>query len=156
MDRRSDTTARQVSVQQLVLFSLGGRKFGVDVANVREIRGWQPVTELPHGSQFMLGVINLRGLVVPVFDLQAMLGFLSGDTASGVVIVIEYAGQSAGFLADGVSDIINVTPEQFNAPPPCTGCAEELLHAMIIQGDDIIGLLDLSAIVPAAQDAIAA
>lgn len=156
MNRYSDTMSRQVSVQQLVLFSVGGHKFGVDVANVREIRGWQPVTELPHGSQFMLGVINLRGLVVPVFDLQAMLGFRPGDTASGVVIVIEHAGHSAGFLADGVSDIINVTPEQFNAPPSCTGCAEELLHAMFIQGDDIIGLLDLSAIVPAAQDLIAA
>jgi len=148
--------SRLASVQQLVLFSLGGRRFGVNVAKVREIRGWQPVTELPHGSEFMIGVINLRGLVVPVFDLQAMLGFRPGDTASGVVIVIEHAGHSAGFLADGVSDIINVTPEQFSAPPSGTGCAEELLHAMIIQGDDIIGLLDLSAIVPAAQDLIAA
>ncbi len=156
MNRYSDTVSRQVSVQQLVLFSVGGRKFGVNVANVREIRGWQPVTELPHGSEFMLGVINLRGVVVPVFDLQAMLGFRPGDAARGVVIVIEHAGHSAGFLADGVSDIINVTPEQLNSAPPCTGCAEELLHAMIIQGDDIIGLLDLSAIVPAAQDLIAA
>lgn len=156
MNCHSDGTVQQVSVQQLVLFSLGGRKFGVNVAEVREIRGWQPVTELPHGSQFMLGVINLRGLVVPVFDLQAMLGFRPGNTANGVVIVIEHAGHSAGFLADGVSDIVNVTSEQFNAPPACTGCAEALLHAMIIQGDDIIGLLDLSAIVPVAQDLIAA
>ncbi len=157
MPQPSALASHNRSAQQLVLFALGGRKFGVNVANVREIRGWQPVTELPHGSQFMMGVINLRGLIVPVFDLQAILGFPSTEArGTGVVIVIEHEGHSAGFLADGVSDIINVTPEQFNPPPSCSGCADELLNAMVIQGDEIIGVLDLSAIISTSKEAIAA
>lgn len=157
MSHQPGPATRQHVAQQLVLFALGGCKFGVDVANVREIRAWQPVTQLPHGSQFMLGVINLRGLIVPVFDLQAILGFSTAEARSaGVVIVIEHSGHSAGFLADCVSDIISVTPEQFNPPPACTSCAEELLDAIVIRGTEIIGVLDLSPIITLSKITIAA
>ena len=86
----SGTSNGPQALQQLVLFGLGGRQFGVDVGCVREIRGWQTTTELPGSKCFILGVINLRGNVVEVLDLQARLGFgANSNVVAGVVIVVE-------------------------------------------------------------------
>ena len=86
---------------------------------IREIRGWTQTTELPHSPDYVCGVINLRGMVLPVVDLKARLGRGRTDvTAKHVIIVVRCGEQTMGLLVDAVSDIltaregdIQVTPE---------------------------------------------
>lgn len=146
----SPVAAGSAQSRQIVVFSIGGRAFGVDVGCVREIRGWQQTTELPNSPAHMLGVINLRGAIVPVFDLQARLGFgRDQSTAASVVIVVEIGDAFVGFVSDGVSDIVDVLPGELRDAPEHTDGAQALLKGLAIKGADIIGLLDLEAAIGA-------
>ena len=134
--------------RQIVVFKLRGRVFGVDVGCVREIRGWQPTTELPHAPNYVLGVVNLRGAIVPVFDLQARLGFgPNDDAAAGVVIVVEIGDRFVGFLSDSVSDIVDICEDDLRAAPDYADGHRPLLRGLAVKSDDIIGLLDLDAVI---------
>lgn len=133
-------------IRQMVVFRLAGRAFGIDVDCVREIRGWQPTTELPQSAHHMLGVINLRGAIVPVFDLQAKLGF--GENAVGmasVVVVADLGERMIGILADAVSDIVDLLPGEL-LPVPANCCDAALLHGLVTRDSEIIGLLNLASI----------
>ncbi len=148
---------RLQNVQQLVLFVLGNRKFGVEVGLVREIRGWQPVTEVPSSAPNILGVVNLRGAIIGVYDLHARLGITRQPIGqSSVVIVIEQEGRSAGFLADAVSDIVAIAPEQVRAPSDTGSNIDPLLSAMLLRGSDIVSVLDLASLLPVVEQAKAA
>lgn len=140
------TTILPTDIRQMVVFRLAGRAFGIDVAGVREIRGWQPTTELPQSASHMLGVINLRGAIVPVFDLQAKLGFgANAIGAASVVVVADLGGRMIGILADAVSDIVDVLPGELR-PAPVNCCDAALLHGLVTRDSEIIGLLNLAAI----------
>lgn len=137
--------------RQIVVLTLRGRVFGVDVGCVREIRGWQPTTELPHAPDYVLGVVNLRGAIVPVLDLQARLGFGPNcNAAAGVVIVLEIGDRFVGFLSDSVSDIVDIGGDDLRAAPDYADGHRPLLSGLAIKNDDIIGLLDLEAVTDAA------
>lgn len=134
------------TIHQMVVFSLAGHAFGIDVADVREIRGWQPTTEIPRSASHMLGVINLRGAIVPVFDLQDKLGFgASVVEATSVVVVADLGERMIGVLADAVSDIVDIHPGDL-LPPPATCCEAGVLQGLVTRGDQIVGLLDLASI----------
>jgi purine-binding chemotaxis protein CheW len=86
--------------------------------SVREIRGWTRATPLPHAPDFVRGVINLRGTVLPVVDLSVRLGMapVMGD-ARNVIIVVQMGAQTAGLLVDAVSDILNLPRTDLQPPP---------------------------------------
>ena len=85
---------------------------------MREIKGWQPTTPLPNAASHVLGVINLRGTIIAVYDLRHRLGLGPAEVSrSSVVIVVDLADRLAGILVDSVSDIIDV-PRSRPAPPP--------------------------------------
>ncbi len=93
------------------------RSFGVDVGAVREIKGWQPATPLPNAAAHVLGVINLRGAIIAVYDLRHRLGLGPAEVSrSSVVIVVDLAERFAGILVDAVSDIVDV-PRPTLRPP---------------------------------------
>lgn len=132
------------SPRQIVVFGLGGRSFGIDIACVREIRGWQPTTELPQSGHDMLGVINLRGAVVPVLDLQARLGFgRNAVSESSVVVVVALGESTIGLLADAVFDIVDILPGELR-PAPHNASAGSLLQGLAVKDEHIIGLIDLA------------
>ena len=140
------TVLTTTDIHQMVVFRLAGRAFGIDVAGVREIRGWQRTTELPQSASHMLGVINLRGTIVPVFDLQAKLGFGANAVgAASVVVVADLGERMIGILADAVSDIVDVLPGELR-PAPVNCCDATLLHGLVTRDSEIIGLLNLAAI----------
>ncbi len=144
----SQTTAPPAEPGQIVVFKIGGRAYGIDVGRVREIRGWQPTTELPNAPEHILGVINLRGVIVPVLDLRARLGFgVDGCNAASVVIVVEIGEDLVGFVSDAVSDILDVKPGELRPAPDHAEGAAALLKNLAIKSDEIIGLLDLEAVV---------
>jgi purine-binding chemotaxis protein CheW len=145
-DHRSGAVAGIAAARQIVVFGLGGRSFGIDISCVREIRGWQQTTELPQSDRHMLGVINLRGAVVPVLDLQARLGFGSNAVSeSSVVVVVALGDAMIGLLADAVSDIVDLLPGELR-PEPANASSVSLLHGLAVKDNLIIGLIDLEQV----------
>jgi purine-binding chemotaxis protein CheW len=134
--------------QQIVTFRVDGRAFGVDVGTVREIKGWQAATPLPNAAAHVLGVINLRGAIIAVYDLRQRLGLGSASISrSSVVIVVDLGERFAGILVDAVSDIVDVVDSERRPAPDVAGGGDDVLDGLVGKGDDVVALLDLQAIV---------
>ncbi|HEY8535918.1 MAG TPA: chemotaxis protein CheW, partial [Vicinamibacterales bacterium] len=105
-----ETTASSESFQVLT-FILGNESYGVDILRVQEIRGWSTVTKIPHAPAYVLGVLNLRGSIVPIVDLRMRFNLDRAEyTAVTVIIVLSVnspAGRrEIGVVVDGVSDVV--------------------------------------------------
>jgi purine-binding chemotaxis protein CheW len=139
--------------ERLVTFETNGRSFGLDVSAVREIRGWQQTTPLPNSSDHVLGVINLRGVIVPVIDLRQRLGLgPSTISRSSVVIVVANGDRLEGVLADAVSDIVDVSPSELQAAPAIDGDHDDLVRTLAVKGGTIVALLELASIAKGSGD----
>ncbi|WAJ29843.1 chemotaxis protein CheW [Antarcticirhabdus aurantiaca] len=104
--------------QEMIAFRVGEQEFCVDILAVREIRGWTPTTAIPHAPHYVLGVINLRGTVLPVVDLSSRLGFpASVPTPRHVIVVVIAEGQTIGLLVDAVSDILSISTDMMKSAP---------------------------------------
>jgi purine-binding chemotaxis protein CheW len=139
---------------ELIAFRLGGQEFCVDIMSVRDIRGWTPTTPLPHSPDYVKGVINLRGSVLPVIDLAARLGFRSTEpTARHVIIVTQVGSQSVGLLVDAVSDILTINADTIQPTPDV---ASELARAFMkgvlaIEGR-MISLIGLDSVLQSTRE----
>ena len=142
---------------ELITVVIGEQRFAIDIQLVREIRGWTNSTPLPNAPDYVLGVINLRGAVLPVLNLAARLGLPASEArSSSVVIVVGLVGRTVGLLVDAVSDIINVGEGEIQ-PAPVIGAASSkgLARGMITTDEGIITLIDMSGILPAPELAAA-
>jgi purine-binding chemotaxis protein CheW len=103
---------------EFLSFTLGGEEYGVEILRVQEIRGYDSVTAIAHAPDFVKGVINLRGTIVPIVDLRIKfaLGSASYDEFT-VVIILSVADRVIGVVVDGVSDVISLQPEAVQPPP---------------------------------------
>jgi purine-binding chemotaxis protein CheW len=133
---------------RFVTFEVDGRAYGVDIASVREIIRWTDVTPLPHQPDHMLGVLNLRGAIVPVHDLRARL---SGEpTRRGrdhVVLVVEIGVHVAGILVDAVSDLLRVAPEAIRQPRQRSGQGGGFITGLVgAEEGRLVILIDLAAL----------
>jgi purine-binding chemotaxis protein CheW len=138
------------NVTEFISFHLAGQRFCFDVMSVREIRGWIQATPLPHSPDYVRGVINLRGAVLPVVDLALRLGFASSEpTARSAVIVAELPGQIVGILVDAVADIINVSPSDIQPTPEvASSMTREFLRGVVADEKGMIAVLKVDKIVP--------
>lgn len=103
---------------QFLTFTVGEESYAVNIMIVREIKGWQETTRLPNSPQYMRGVINLRGVIIPIFDLRAR--FAMGMTEAHdkhVVIILAVGERIIGILVDAVSDILTVNTGDIRAAP---------------------------------------
>lgn len=102
---------------EFLTFSLGDEIYGVDILKVQEIRGYDTVTRLPNAPDFIKGVINLRGTIVPVVDmrLKFQLGRVDYNEFT-VMIILNIARRVVGMVVDGVSDVMQLTPNRFVRP----------------------------------------
>lgn len=108
--------------REFIAFCIGEQEFCVDIMSVREIRGWTPATPLPQTPEYMRGVINLRGAVLPIMDLACRLGLDSHEPSQrSVIIVVRMAERTIGLLVDAVSDILSVTQDLIQ-PTPDVAC----------------------------------
>ena len=138
-----------VAGAELVVASIGDNSFALDIMAVREIRGWSPVTPLPHAPPNVLGMVNLRGLILPVIDLGATLGLGATQVqASSVVIVVDLLSQQVGLVVDAVRDIITAAEGSLRAPPEIGGGVRDFVLGVISTEDAIVSLLNLSNILP--------
>jgi purine-binding chemotaxis protein CheW len=136
--------------RELVTFRVGEQDFCIDLIYVREIRSWTPATVLPHAPDYVLGVINLRGAIVPIVDLARRLGLpktMLGDRH--VIVIAVVADQTVGFLVDAVSDIIGVAPSAIQPTPDVTAQTTRMfIRGVIALEDRMLRLIDISAVLP--------
>jgi len=111
-------SAAREAVREVLVFVLGGDEYGVDILKVQEIRGYDTVTHIANAPEFIKGVINLRGVIVPIVDmrLKFKLGVPTYNEFT-VVIIINVLGRIIGMVVDGVSDVVALSPEQIKATP---------------------------------------
>ena len=104
--------------RQLITFQLGDQYLGVDIMAIREIRAWSPATPLPNVPSHVRGVVNLRGVVLPVLDLRHRLGWgVTDPTARHVIIVVRIGEQLQGIIVDAVNDIVSIHPDAMQPIP---------------------------------------
>ncbi|MVA98417.1 chemotaxis protein CheW [Nitratireductor sp. CAU 1489] len=139
---------------ELIAFRLGEQEFCVDIMSVRDIRGWTPTTPLPHSPDYVKGVINLRGSVLPVIDLSARLGFRSTEpTARHVIIVTQVGSQSVGLLVDAVSDILTITSETIQPTPDVASeLARCFMKGVLAIEGRMISLIGLDSVIAATHE----
>src|SRR5205807_8689275 len=104
----ADSEAASVDFVQFISFAIGDDQYGVDIMAVREIKGWSEITHLPKQPEYVRGVLNLRGVIVPIIDLRCRFGQgLTEATALHIVIIVQIASRQVGLLADRVLDIVS-------------------------------------------------
>jgi purine-binding chemotaxis protein CheW len=133
--------------RQLVVFELSNGNYGVDIGTVREINRMQTITSLPGTPDHILGVINLRGHVVPVVDLRRRFSLTVSDfTPASRIVVVDIGGRDIGVVVDGVDEVLRV-PASALAPPVGVGASAEAdyITNIVKLPERLIILLDMSA-----------
>lgn len=135
---------------ELLSFRVGENEYSVDIMSVREIRGWTRATSLPHAPDYVRGVINLRGAVLPVIDLATRLGLPAEEpTDRNVIIVVDIEGRTVGLRVDAVSDILSFARNELQAPPDMSADRDHsFVQALTIHDGRMIRILDLPSVVP--------
>ena len=143
-------TAPTLNSVELMAFRIGSQEFCVDIVSVREIRGWTPATALPHSPVFVRGVINLRGVVLPIVDLAARLGLAPVEPTSRHVIIVAQVGkQIVGLLVDAVSEILTVTDDMIQPTPDVASeMAKTFVRGVLAINERMISLVALDEILP--------
>jgi len=135
MQANQEQTAVSTS-RELLTFTLGKEEYGIDILKVQEIRGYDAVTTIANAPEFIKGVINLRGIIVPIVDMRIKfkLGNVSYDETT-VVIILNVANRVVGMVVDGVSDVTALKADQIRPAPEFGGS----LDTQYLQG---LGTID--------------
>jgi purine-binding chemotaxis protein CheW len=139
--------------QQYLTFELVGQRYGVEILQVQEIKGWEKPTRLPHSPDHVQGVINLRGSVVPILDLRKRFGLGEaeyGRTTVVIVVKVETArGQlTAGMVVDGVCEVCNISSQEMRAPPEMVATIDtDFVRGLAMIDDKMLILLDVARLV---------
>jgi purine-binding chemotaxis protein CheW len=141
-------TQKTNNILQLVGFELGNEKFGVDILSVKEIIRTVEITRVPRAPDFVEGIINLRGEVIPIIDLRLRLGVeKKAFDKTTRLIVVELDSQQVGFVVDVVSQVLRLPKETIEPPPDMvTGVDSAYLEGVIRVEDHLLMLLDLKRI----------
>ncbi len=128
-----------------VSFAIGDDKYGVDIMAVREIKGWSNVTHLPRQPDYVRGVLNLRGVMVPIIDLRCRFGQgLTEPTPMHIVIIVQIESRQIGILADRVLDIVSAEASKIQPVPKVAQSARvDFLSGLVSIDDVMLALIDL-------------
>ena len=140
----------QDAMLELISFEIAGQTFCFDIRAVREIRGWTPATPVPQAPGYVIGLINLRGAIMPVVDLRARLGLgKTSPSSRHVIVVIDDGSRVAGLLVDGVEETFRVEPTSAQAPPDL-GIADidQFVDGVIPSQDRLISRLVVGRLLP--------
>ncbi|MTI08858.1 chemotaxis protein CheW [Curvivirga aplysinae] len=144
LDVQGEDSAGNVEYLQFVTFTIGSEEYGVDIMSVREIKGWSETTMLPNTPEYMRGVLNLRGLIVPIFDLRCRFGGgFTEVTNLHVVIIITVGERFVGILVDAVSDILTIEADEVRGVPKMERRVDnEFLSGLVTVEERMVALLD--------------
>ncbi|WP_286239179.1 chemotaxis protein CheW [Neptuniibacter halophilus] len=150
----------QVDGQQYLSFLLDNEEYGIDILRVQELRGWTPVTHIPDMPEYLKGVLNLRGAIIPVIDLRQRFGLKRleyGPTT--VVIVIKVDSGSCervmGIVVDAVAETYTLSADQIQPAPQIGGVINtEFITGLVAQEDKMIVLMDIDELMNSDELAI--
>ncbi|HUA51935.1 MAG TPA: chemotaxis protein CheW [Candidatus Sulfotelmatobacter sp.] len=133
------------ATSQYITFTIGTEEYGVDVMAVREIKAWTESTALPNSPEYVRGVVNLRGHIIPIFDLRCRFGQgLTEPTPTHVIIITTINDRVVGILADTVSDILSIRREDIRPVPMMDRDVDrEFLSGLVSVQDRMVALLTL-------------
>jgi len=149
----SQTSPSTANAGEFLSFTLGNEQYGVDILKVQEIRGYDQVTRVPDAPDYIKGVINLRGTIVPVIDLRLKLRLENARyDAFTVMIVLNVEQRVVGIVVDSVSDVIALTAEQIR-PTPEFGAAVDtrFINGIGTQDERMLILLDIETLLDTAE-----
>ena len=131
--------------RQFISLKVGSENYAIDILAVREIKGWTSTTVLPNQPDHVLGVLNLRGAIVPVFDLRCRFGQgLTEATRMHVVIIVKVLERTVGILVDAVSDILTVNTGEIRPVPEMERAASiEYFAGIVSVNDGTVVILNL-------------
>jgi purine-binding chemotaxis protein CheW len=139
---------------QLLTFRLGSSTYGVDILRVKEIRGFAPVTKIPHSPAHVLGVLNLRGSIVPILDLRVRFALPDAAISPLTVIIVlslnTAAGQrDCGVVVDSVSDVVDIAPDAIKPAPQLNAgrSSSEFIAGIATIDEQMLILLDIDRLV---------
>ena len=145
--------AVNTSLREFLAFKLGPEEYGIDILRVQEIRSYEEPTRIAYAPDFVKGVVNLRGVIVPIVDMRLKfnLDTVSYDSLT-VLIVLNIGNRVMGMVVDAVSDVITLTPEQLRPVPEFNaGIATDHLLAIGAVGDRMLILVDIEKLMSSAE-----
>jgi purine-binding chemotaxis protein CheW len=143
----------EIDGKEFLAFTLGQEEYGIDILRVQEIRGYEPVTRIANAPDFIKGVVNLRGIIVPVVDMRIKfdLGTPTYDQFT-VVIILNIAGRVMGMVVDSVSDVTTLSPEQVKpAPEMGTGFDSDYLIGLGTLNERMLILVDIDKLMSSSE-----
>ena len=141
------------SENQYLTFILSGEEYGVDILTVQELRGWENTTPIPNTPSFVLGVINLRGVVVPIVDLRDRFGLESmeyGPTTVVIIVKVNAGGKDRvlGIVVDAVSEVYDINKADLQPPPDMEGSISiDFVTGLATMDEKMVILLDIAKLV---------
>jgi purine-binding chemotaxis protein CheW len=144
---------RDIAGREFLAFTLGKEEYGIDILKVQEIRGYEAVTRIANSPEFVKGVVNLRGIIVPIVDMRIKfnLGEPTYDQFT-VVIILNIAGRIVGMVVDSVSDVITLSPEQVKpAPEMGTALNTDYLIGLGTLDERMLILVDIDKLMSSAE-----
>ncbi len=146
-------TAPPVHCLEFLAFTLGKEEYGIDIQKVQELRGYEAVTTIAHAPEFIKGVVNLRGVIVPIIDMRIKFG-LGTPTYDQftVVIILNIGGHVVGMVVDSVSDVTTLKAEQIK-PAPDMGASLNTDHliGLGVVDERMLILMDIERLMSSAE-----
>jgi purine-binding chemotaxis protein CheW len=138
---------------EFLTFRLGAEEYGIDILRVQEIRSYEPPTRIANAPAFIKGVVNLRGIIVPIVDLRLKLNCDSADYHGfTVVIVLNVKGRVVGAVVDSVSDVLELTSDQVKPAPEMSASVDAgYITGIGSVGDRMLILMDIEALMSSAD-----
>lgn len=147
------TESEPISIREFLAFKLGSEEYGIDILRVQEVRSYEEPTRMAHAPAFVKGVLNLRGVIVPIVDMRMKFNLeqVNYDELT-VVIMLNIGTRVIGIVADGVSDVITIAPEQLRPVPELSSTiGNEHLLALGALDDRMLILLDIVTLMRSAD-----
>jgi purine-binding chemotaxis protein CheW len=144
------------NTREMLVFRLGAEEYGVDILKVQEIRGYEKVTPIPRAPDYLKGVVNLRGAIVPIIDLRVKFGMADPAYDSfTVVIVLRIGGRTIGAVVDGVSDVARFGPNDIRDAPSLGAMVDSsYLAGVATQSGRMILVVDIEKLLSAGELAL--
>jgi len=138
--------------KQFLMFNLGSESYAVDILCVEEIRSWEAPTKIPNAPEYVKGVINIRGLIVPIIDFRLKFDICRADYVDSTVVMVltidsDTITKTMGFVVDAVSDVIDVDENEIKADSGFVGSIPpENIQGLVNVNDDVVTVLNVKAL----------
>lgn len=147
--KRQNKIVPKEEILSFVVFKLNGGLFGIDILKVREITNLLEVFPVPNAPPFISGIIDLRGVIIPIINLKAKLGLHGGSTSKRArILIVSLRGRVAGFISDEVKDVVRVEKEKVKQPPALLKeSGGEVFDGIFKLNDEVVFVLNIEKLI---------